>query len=102
VKSLEPTVSAFACNGARPPAANEKAGAKGDSGPTSRKSRFRTPRAGRPVKTLVTAIPSSEIFSSEAALPNERYGEISRRSDAIFHERGYSAATGNSVAGRRD
>src|SRR4029077_6527602 len=79
VKSPEPTASAFARKGARPPAAKGKAGAKGDSGPISRMSRFRTPRAGRPVKTLVTAVPSSEIFSSASRWIFETFASGEKR-----------------------
>src|ERR1700704_176005 len=79
VKSPEPSASAFARKGARLPPANGKAGAEGDSGPISRMSLFRIPRAGRPVKTLVTAVPSSEVFSSASRWIFETFASGEKR-----------------------
>ncbi len=78
VKSPEPSASAFARKGARRPPANGKTGAESDSGPISRMSLFRIPRAGRPVKTLVTAVPSSE---------GERKGKPSRSGQQLHQGR---------------
>ena len=55
-KSPLPWLSAFARSGATAAAASGKAGAGALIGPSSRMRRFTMPRAGRPVKTLVTAV----------------------------------------------
>src|SRR5262249_16618536 len=54
--SLLPRLSALARNGARAAAANGKSGVAGLIGPTSFMTRFRIPRASRPLKTLVKAV----------------------------------------------
>src|ERR1700692_1167693 len=64
VKSTLPSFSAAAFSGARLVAAWGKAGASGEIGPTSRITRLATPRAGRPVMTLVMTVESSSAWAS--------------------------------------
>src|SRR3981189_993825 len=59
VKSTLPSFSAAALRGAKPVAAWGNAGASPEIGPTSRITRLGTPRAGRPVITLVMTVESS-------------------------------------------
>ena len=56
MKSSDPAGSAAARSGASAPPASGKAGASGEIGPSSRITRLTMPRAGRPVKTLVSAV----------------------------------------------
>src|SRR6266478_8808530 len=62
VKSTLPSFSAAAFRGAKPVAAWGNAGASPEIGPTSRITRLTTPRAGRPVMTLVTTVESSRAW----------------------------------------
>ena len=55
-KSIEPRASAFARNAATAESANGNPGAAADMGPSSLTRRFMIARAGRPVKTFVTAV----------------------------------------------
>ena len=59
VKSTRPSFSAAAFSGPSAVAAWGNAGASGETGPTSRITRLATPRAGRPVMTLVMTVESS-------------------------------------------
>ena len=65
VNSRLPAASAFARSGETAAAASGNAGASGFIGPTSRMRRLTMARAGRPVKTLVTAVSASPFFSAE-------------------------------------
>ena len=56
MKSPDPAGSDLARNGANAPPASGNAGARSDIGPTSRTTRLMIPRAGRPVKTLVSTV----------------------------------------------
>src|SRR3979409_1326748 len=64
VKSTLPSFSAAALTGAKPVAAWGNAGASPEIGPTSRITRLGTPRAGRPVITLVMTVESSRAWAS--------------------------------------
>ena len=65
MKSPEPVGSVAERSGATAPPASGKAGADGDIGPTSRMILLTMPRAGRPVKTLVSAV-SCSLAASKA------------------------------------
>src|ERR1700682_5055062 len=73
VKSTLPSFSAAAFNGPSAVAAWGNAGASGAIGPTSRITRFGTPRAGRPVMTLVMTVASSRASASAAAGRDDRH-----------------------------
>src|ERR1700682_6213581 len=64
VKSTFPCFSAAAFKGPSAVAECGKAGASGEIGPTSRITRLATPRAGRPVMTLVMTVESSRAWAS--------------------------------------
>src|SRR5262245_31179495 len=66
VKSTRPSFSAAAFSGPRAVAAWGNAGAFGEIGPTSPITRLATPRAGRPVMTLVMTVLSSVAWASAA------------------------------------
>ena len=62
--SLESAASATALIGASAPAAVGNAGVSDEIGPISRTIRLIRPRAGRPVNTFVSTVPSSRAFPS--------------------------------------
>src|SRR5258705_6783810 len=64
VKSTFPSFSAAAFNGPNAVAECGNAGASVEIGPTSRITRLATPRAGRPVITLVMTVESSNAWAS--------------------------------------
>ena len=67
-KSPDPRRSAAARNGASAAVASGNAGAASQSGPSSRMTRLTMPRAGRPVKTLVSAVCSGRVARERLAV----------------------------------
>src|SRR5215471_9496839 len=65
-KSPDPCACAFACSGASAPPASGNAGATSLMGPSSRMMRLIKPRAGRPLRTLVSTVLSSRAARNAA------------------------------------
>ena len=74
VKSTLPSFSAAAFSGPSAVAACGNAGASGEIGPTSRMTRLATPRAGRPVMTLVMTVESSLRLGQRGARRRDHLG----------------------------
>ena len=108
VKSTLPSFSAAAFSGPSAVAACGKSGAPAMIGPTSRMTRLATPRAGRPVMTLVITVASSFACASAmraAALtlmPATQIGAADLHAGGAERERRRDAAPVRDTAGRDD
>ena len=108
VKSTLPSFSAAAFNGPSAVAACGNAGASGEIGPTSRITRLATPRAGRPVMTLVMTVELSRACASIARAgaitldPGQRRGAADLHAGCPQREVGSDTAPVGDAAGCDD